>query len=61
MYICFLNVNICASLNDYLFKYIYPRFGINIWRKMEQSSKTGQEQKSVISVFACFLTAIIKV
>ena len=28
----------------------------NNWNKMEQSNKTGQEQKSLVSVFACFLT-----
>ena len=33
----------------------------NIWNKMEWSSKTGQEKKSLVSVFACFLTAIGKV
>ena len=35
--------------------------GQNIWNKMEGSSKTGQEKKSLASVFACFLTAIGKV
>ena len=34
--------------------------GQNIWNKIEESSKTGQEKKSVISTFACFLTAIAK-
>ena len=33
----------------------------NIWNKMEQSSKTGQEKKSLVSAFACFFTAIHKV
>ena len=31
-----------------------------IWNKMQQSSKTGQEKKSLVSVFACFLTAFGK-
>ena len=35
--------------------------GQNIWNKMEQPVKTGQEKKSLVSVFACFLTAIGKV
>ena len=29
----------------------------NIWNKLEKSSKTGQDKKSLISTFACFLTA----
>ena len=35
--------------------------GLNIWNKLEFSSKTGQEKKSLVSIFACFLTAIRKV
>ena len=35
--------------------------GQNPWYKMGYSSKTGQEKKSLVSVFACFLTAIPKV
>ena len=31
--------------------------GQNIWNKIEKSSKTGQGKKSLISTFACFLTA----
>ena len=31
--------------------------GQNIWNKIEKSSKTGQDKKSLISTFACFLTA----
>ena len=33
----------------------------NIWNKTEKSSKTGQDKKSLISTFACFLTATAKV
>ena len=33
----------------------------NIWNKAEKSSKTGQGKKSLISTFACFLTATAKV
>ena len=33
----------------------------NIWNKIEKSSKTGEEKKSLISAFACFLTATAKV
>ena len=33
----------------------------NIWNKEEKSSKTGHHKKSLISTFACFLTAIAKV
>ena len=28
--------------------------GQNIWNKIEKSSKTGQDKKSLISTFACF-------
>ena len=35
--------------------------GENIWNKIEKSSKTGQDKKSLISTFACFLTATAKV
>ena len=33
----------------------------NIWDKLEKSSKTGQDKKSLIPAFACFLTATAKV
>ena len=33
----------------------------NISKKLEKFSKTGQENKSLISTFACFLTNIAKV
>ena len=32
----------------------------NIWNKIEKSRKTGQNKKSLISICACFLTAIVK-
>ena len=35
--------------------------GQNIWNKLEKSSKTGQDEKSLISTFVCFLTATAKV
>ena len=35
--------------------------GQNIWNKIKKSSKTGQDKKSLISTFACFLTATAKV
>ena len=35
--------------------------GQDIWNKIEKSSKTGQDKKSLISTFACFLTAAAKV
>ena len=43
------------------FTIIYYNPGQNIWNKMEWSSKTGQEKNSLVSAFACFLTAIGKV
>ena len=33
----------------------------NIWNKLEKSSKSGQDKKSLISTFACFLTSTAKV
>ena len=35
--------------------------GQNIWNKIKKSNKIGQDKKSLISAFACFLTAITKV
>ena len=35
--------------------------GQNIWNRIEKSSKTGQDKKSLISTFACFSTATAKV
>ena len=35
--------------------------GQNIWNKMEKFSKTEEEKKGLVSIFACFLTAIAKV
>ena len=33
----------------------------SIWNKMEKSSETGQGQKSLVSIFAWFLTAMAKI
>ena len=44
----------------YIFKLI-DNPGQNIWNKIEKSSKTGQDKKSLISTFACVLTATAKV
>ena len=35
--------------------------GQNICYKVEKSSKVGEDFKSLLSNFACFLTAIVKV
>ena len=43
-----------------IFELVYNP-GQNIWSKIEKSSKTGQDKKSLISTFACFLTATAKV
>ena len=43
-----------------IFNFLY-NLGQNIWNKIEKSSKTGQDKKSLISTFACFLTATAKV
>ena len=42
------------------FRYVYSSRQ-NIWNKIENFIKTGQDKKSLISTFACFLTAIAKV
>ena len=34
--------------------------GQNIWSNIEKSSKAGQDRKTLITTFACFLTAIAK-
>ena len=34
--------------------------GQGIWGNIEKSSEAGQERKSLITTFACFLTAIAK-
>ena len=38
----------------------YYNPGQNIWNKIEKPSKTGEDKKSLISTFACFLTATAK-
>ena len=35
--------------------------GQNTWHKLKKSSKIGQDFKNLLSNFACFLTAIVKV
>ena len=35
--------------------------GQSIWHKVKKYSKTGQEYKNLISNFACFLTAFVRV
>ena len=34
--------------------------GQGIWGNIEKSSEAGQERKSLITTFVCFLTAIAK-
>ena len=53
-------LNICGSLGYTSGKLLYNP-GQNMWNKIEKSSKTGQVKKSLISTFACFLSAIAKV
>ena len=35
--------------------------GQNVWNKVKKSSKVQKDYKNLISNFACFLTAIVKV
>ena len=39
----------------------FYNLGKNIWKKIEKSGKTGQDKKILVSTFACFVTAIVKV
>ena len=48
-------------INDTLSSSFTYNPGQNIWSRIEKSSKTGQDKKSLISTFACFLTATTKV
>ena len=66
LYLSFLNFCCDFDINLLFFLILYDFFsnynsGQNIWNKIEKSSKTGQDKKSLISTFACFLTAIAKV
>ena len=49
------------KLTNIIFITITHNPGQNIWNKIEKSKKIGQDKKSLISTFACFLTAIAKV
>ena len=49
----FLKYSVCL-IGDY-------NPGQSIWCKVEKSSKAGQDCKSLLSNFACFLTAVVKV
>ena len=35
--------------------------GKNIWHKVKKSNKIGQDFKNLLSNFACFMTAIVKI
>ena len=53
-----------SSFEMFLFCSCVPHIynpGQNIWKKVKKFSKTGQDYKNLISNFACFLTAIVKV
>ena len=39
----------------------FYNLGKNIWKKIEKFGKTGQDKKILVSTFACFVTAIVKV
>ena len=47
-------------LSEVTYNNIYNQMQ-NIWNKLKKSSKTGQDKKSLISTFACFLTATANV
>ena len=54
-----------SLLIQLLFRYFFKGYTYNpeqnIWNKLEKSSKTGQDKRSLISTFACFLTGTAKV
>ena len=53
--------------NTFIIRLIHLRWQLiynpaqNIWQKVNKSSKIGQGFKNLLSIFACFLTAIVKV
>ena len=47
-------MRLTQNQNDYC-------LGENFWKKIEKSSKTGQETKSLISTFAYFFTFFARV
>ena len=53
-------LNVLQAQNYWWDCYVFPIYnpGQDILNKIEKSSKTGQDKKSLISTFACFLTAI---
>ena len=53
-----LNLTFQNLIGTLFFTY---NLGQNIWYKVEKSSKVGQDFKSLLSNFACFLTANVKV
>ena len=53
MYTLFIDVNKVVKQNR--------QSWTNIWHKVKKSSKVGQDFKILLSNFACFLTAIVKV
>ena len=56
----FFFLNVLQAQNYWWDCYVFPIYnpGQDILNKIEKSSKTGQDKKSLISTFACFLTAI---
>ena len=42
-------------------KSMFLQSGQNIWNRIGKSGKTGQGKKSLISTFACFVTATAEV
>ena len=54
----FLREVLCLNFDRLSSKFYDP--GQNIWHKIEKSSKTGGDKKSLISTFACFFIVIAK-
>ena len=54
-----INVNVWNTIIAYFRNTYNP--GQNIWHKVKKSSRTGRDSRTLLSNFACFLTAIVKV
>ena len=48
-----------ATIDFCMFELVYYP-GHNIWNKLVKFNKAGHEKKSLISIFACFSTALGK-
>ena len=57
-YFVYIDCEVTLKILEFILNY---NPGQSIWSRIEKSSKTGQDKKSLMSTFACFLTATAKV